>query len=210
LPRFLPRGDRSVLTLFSRGDDPHSHRVRIVLAAKGLEARVVECDPAHPPEDLIDLNPYQSVPTLVDRDLVIYGPGIINEYLDERFPAPALLPGDPAGRAQARVALHRIEVDWYGLVPQLEVGERRDEQRARRLLLEAMLAAEPLFRLKPWFLSDHFSLLDAAVAPVLWRLQAWRITLPEGQPAIERYQQRLFAHPAFRASLSAAEQDMRS
>lgn len=199
-----------MMTLYSRGDDPHCHRVRIVLAAKGLEARIVEIDPARPPEDLIDLNPMQSVPTLVDRELVVYGAGIIAEYLDERFPAPALLPGDPGGRAQARVALHRIEQDWYALVPLLEGGEKRDETRARRLMLEAVLAAEPLFRIKPWFLSDHFSLLDAAVAPVLWRLPRWRVTVPAGTTPIERYCQRVFAHPAFRASLSEAERDMRA
>jgi RNA polymerase-associated protein len=198
------------MTLFSRGDDPHSHRVRIVLAAKGLEARIVEVDPARPPEDLIDLNPFQAIPTLVDRDLVAYGAGIITEYLDERFPAPALLPGDPAGRAQARVALHRIEQDWYALVPLLDGGEKRDETRARRLLLEAVLAAEPLFRVKPWFLSDHFSLLDAAVAPILWRLPHWRVTPPAGTTPLERYSQRAFAHPAFRASLSEAERDLRA
>jgi RNA polymerase-associated protein len=198
------------MTLYSRGDDPHCHRVRIVLAAKGLEARIVEIDPVRPPEDLIDLNPFQSVPTLVDRDLVVYGAGIIAEYLDERFPAPALLPGDPGGRAQARVALHRIEQDWYALVPSLEGGEKRDEARARRLMLEAVLAAEPLFRIKPWFLSDHFSLLDAAVAPVLWRLPRWRVIVPTGTTPIERYCQRVFAHPAFRASLSEAERDMRA
>ena len=197
------------MTLYSRGDDPHSHCVRIVIAAKGLEARIVEVDPARPPEDLIDLNPFQSVPTLVDRELVIYGAGIISEYLDERFPAPALLPGDPAGRAQTRVALHRIEQDWYGLVHQLEGGEKRDETRARRLMLEAVLAAEPLFRVKPWFLSDHFSLLDAAVAPILWRLARWRITVPAGAAPLERYLQKVFAHPAFRASLSERERDMR-
>ena len=105
-----------MMTLFSRADDPHSHRVRIVLAAKGLSVRLIECDPARPPEDLIDLNPFQSLPTLTDRDLVVYGPGIICEYIDERFPAPALMPGDPAGRAQARIAAQRIELDWYGLV----------------------------------------------------------------------------------------------
>ena len=198
-----------MMTLYSRGDDPHSHCVRIVLAAKGLEARIVDVDPVRPPEDLIDLNPFQSVPTLVDRDLVVYGAGIVSEYLDERFPAPALLPGDPAGRAQARVALHRIEQDWYALVPGLEGGDKRDEARARRLMLEAVLAAEPLFRLKPWFLSDHFSLLDAAVAPILWRLPRWRVALPGDGGALERYAQRVFAHPAFRAGLSAVERDMR-
>jgi RNA polymerase-associated protein len=198
------------MTLYSRGDDPHSHQVRIVLAAKGLEARIVEVDPARPPEDLIDLNPFQAIPTLVDRDLVAYGAGIITEYLDERFPAPALLPSDPAGRAQARVALHRIEQDWYALVPLLDGGDKRDETRARRLLLEAVLAAEPLFRVKPWFLSDHFSLLDAAVAPILWRLPHWRVTPPAGATPLERYSQRVFAHPAFRASLSEAERDLRA
>jgi len=197
------------MTLFSRGDDPHSHRVRIVLAAKGLEARIVEVDPARPPEDLIDLNPLQSVPTLVDRDLVVYGAGVITEYIDERFPVPALLPGDPGGRAQARVALQRIEQDWYALVPALEGSEKRDETRARRLMLEAVLAAEPLFRIKPFFLSDHFSLLDAAVAPILWRLARWRVTVPAGVSPLERYVQRVFAHPAIRASLSEAERDMR-
>ena len=199
-----------MMTLYSRGDDPHSHRVRIVLAAKGLEARIVEVDPARPPEDLIDLNPFQSVPTLVDRDLVVYGPGIITEYLDERFPAPALLPGDPGGRAQARVALHRIEQDWYARVPLLEGSEKRDEARARRLMLEAVLAAEPLFRIKPWFLSDHFSLLDAAIAPILWRLPRWRVAVPAGVTALDRYAQRVFAHAAFRASLSEVERDMRA
>jgi RNA polymerase-associated protein len=198
------------MTLFSRGDDPRSHRVRIVAAAKGLEVRVVEVDPTRPPEDLIDLNPYQAVPTLVDRDLVVYEAGIICEYLDERFPAPSLLPVDPASRAQARVALHRVELDWYALVPALESDERREQQRARRLLQESVVASEPLFRMKPWFLSEHFSQLDAAVAPVLWRLQRWGVTIPAAAEAVDRYAKRAFSHPAFRASLSHAEREMRT
>lgn len=197
------------MTLFSRGDDPHSHRVRIVVAVKALEVRVVESDPARPPEDLIDLNPYQTVPTLVDRELVVYESGIISEYLDERFPAPSLLPTDPAARAQARVALHRIEQDWYAHVPVLEAGERREQQRARRLLLESVLAVEPLFRIKPWFLSDQFSLLDATVAPILWRLPRWQIELPAAALSVRRYAQKVFARPYFLASLSEAEREMR-
>ena len=199
-----------MMTLYSRADDPGSHRVRIVAAAKGLELRVVEVDPARPPEDLIDLNPYQAVPTLVDRDLVAYQPSIVCEYLDERFPAPALLPVDPAARAQARVALHRIETDWYALVPALEGGERRDQQRARRLLLESVVAAEAVFRARTWFLSDQFSQLDAAAAPILWRLRRWEIELPGSAQAADRYRRRVFGHPAFLASLSPAEREMRA
>jgi RNA polymerase-associated protein len=196
------------MTLFSRGDDPHSHRVRIVVAVKGLEVRVVEADPARPPEDLIDLNPYQTVPTLVDRELVVYESGIICEYLDERFPAPALMPTDPAARAQARVALHRIGQDWYSHAPVLESGDRREQQRARRLLVESIVAVEPLFRLKPWFLSDQFSLLDAAVAPILWRLPHWQVELPASAQSIQRYAQKAFSRPFFLASLAEAEREM--
>lgn len=199
-----------MMTLYSRGDDPHCHRVRIVLATKGLEARIVECDPARPPEDLIDLNPYLSLPTLVDRDLVVHGSGIICEYLDERFPVPALMPGDPGGRAQSRIVMQRIEQDWYALAPALEGLDRRELQRARRLLLENIVGADSLLRLRTWFLSDHFSLIDAAVAPVLWRLPRWGVVLPATAPAVERYAGRLLAHPAVRASLSGAEREMRA
>lgn len=199
-----------MMTLYSRADDPRSHRVRIVAAAKGLELRIVDVDPARPPEDLIDLNPYQTVPTLVDRDLVAYEPAIVCEYLDERFPAPSLMPVDPAARAQVRVALHRIEQDWYSLLPGLEAADRREQQRARRLMLESVVAAEPVFRARTWFLSEQFSQLDAAAAPILWRLPRWGVELPSTATSAERYMKRAFVHPAFRASLSAVEQGMRA
>jgi RNA polymerase-associated protein len=204
-----------MMTLYSRADDARCHRVRIVLAEKGLDVRIVETDPARPPEDLIDLNPYQTVPTLVDRDLVVYEPGIIAEYLDERFPHPTLSSTDPATRAQARVALRRIEQDWYAVADALEPGlgnDRRERERARKMLTESILASEPLFRLRPWFLSEQFSQLDAAVAPILWRLPRWEIdvtALGSAAPAIERYAARVFARPAFVRSLSEAERAMR-
>ena len=181
-----------MMTLYSRAEDPRCHRVRIVLAEKALEARVVETNPAHPPEDLIDLNPYQTVPTLVDRDLVVYEPGIICEYLDERFPHPSLASTEPAARAQARVALRRIEQDWYVVADALETGlgnDRRERDRARKMLAESVLASEPLFRVRPWFLSEQFSQLDAAVAPILWRQPSWDIDLAAlgaAAPSIER------------------------
>jgi stringent starvation protein A len=204
-----------MMTLYSRADDARSHRVRFVLAEKALEVRVVETDPARPPEDLIDLNPYQTVPTLVDRDLVVYDPGIICEYLDERFPHPPLTPLDPGARAQARVALRRIEQDWYAVADVLEGSagaDRRDRDRARKMLTESVLAAEPLFKVRPWFLSEQFSQLDAAVAPIVWRLPRWDIDLQAlgtSVPEIERYASRVFARPAFRHSLSDAERHMR-
>ena len=132
-----------MMTLYSRADDARCHRVRVVLAEKGLDVRIVDTDPARPPEDLIDLNPYQTVPTLVDRELVVYEPGIIAEYLDERFPHPTLASTDPAVRAQARVALRRIEQDWYAVADALEPGlgnDRRERERARKMLAESMLA----------------------------------------------------------------------
>jgi RNA polymerase-associated protein len=197
-----------VLTLYSRGDDPGSHWVRIVIAEKALEPRVVEVHPGHPPEDLLDLNPYQSVPTLVDRELVVYEPRIITEYLDERFPHPTMFPNEPVARAQARVALHRIEQDWYGSARAIEASEGRDRQRQRKILVESLLASEALFRVKPWFLADSFSLLDAAVAPILWRLSHWGIDLSGESESLDKYARRIFARPAFQLSLSAAERDM--
>jgi RNA polymerase-associated protein len=197
------------MTLFSRADDARSHWVRFALAEKSLAARVVEADEARPPEDLIDLNPYQAVPTLVDRDVVVYEARIVCEYLDERYPHPSLLPTDPVGRAHARVALHRIEQDWYAQLPALEGADRREQLRARKLLRDSVVGAEPLFRARSWFLSEQFSLLDVAVAPMLWRLQHWAIDVPESAPAVQRYSQRIFARPAFRASLSTSERDMR-
>jgi RNA polymerase-associated protein len=204
-----------MMTLYSRAEDARCHRVRIVLSEKALDTRVVEVDPARPPEDLIDLNPYQSVPTLVDRDLVVYDPGIICEYLDERFPHPSLASSDPAARAQARVALRRIEHDWYLAADVLEPGpgaDRRERDRARKLLAESIVASEPLFRLRPWFLSEQFSQLDAAVLPILWRLPRWDVdvaSLAAAAPSIERYALKAFARPSFLRSLSEAERGMR-
>lgn len=204
-----------MMTLYSRAEDPRCHRVRFVLAEKALDVRIVETDPAHPPEDLIDLNPYQSVPTLVDRDLVVYEPGIVCDYLDERFPHPSLSSTDPGARAQARVTLRRIEQDWYEVADALEPGsgaDRRERERARKLLTESLLASEPLFRLRTWFMSDLFSQVDAAVAPILWRLPRWEIepaAIAAAAPSLDRYAARIFARPSFQRSLSGAERAMR-
>ncbi len=199
------------MTLFSKADDVWSHRTRIVLAEKGIQIETIDVSDGNLPEDLLDLNPYHSLPTLVDRDLVLYDSRVIIEYLDERFPHPPLMPVDPVARAQFRLALFRIERDWYSLVQQIGDADRKVGQRARKILRDSILASADVFKAKPYFLSDEFSLVDATIAPVLWRLTGWEIDLPPQQAqAITRYMNQVFARPAFRHSLSRLEQEMRA
>ena len=198
------------MTLFSAPNDPWSHRTRIVLAEKGIGIDIVSVEPGRFPEDLLDLNPYHSVPTLVDRDLVLYDSRVIVEYLDERFPHPPLMPVDPVTRAQFRLALYRIERDWYGLVQQIEQeGAGKDGGRLKKMLRDTILASTDLFKVKPFFLSDEFSLVDATIAPILWRLPRYEIDLPPQAQPIIKYAGHVFARPGFRDSLSEAEREMR-
>jgi len=198
------------MTLFSAPNDLWSHRTRIVLAEKGIGVDIVNVDSGRFPEDLLDLNPYHSVPTLVDRDLVLYDSRVIIEYLDERFPHPPLMPVDPVTRAQFRLALYRIERDWYSLVQQIEQEpDKKQTVKLRKILRDTVLQSSDLFKVKPYFLSDEFSLVDATIAPVLWRFPYYEIDLPpQAQPLI-KYAGLIFSRPAFRDSLSDVEQDMR-
>ncbi len=201
---------RSVMTLFSAPSDPWSHRTRLVLAEKGLSIETIDVDGAHLPEDLLDLNPYHSVPTLVDRDLVLYDSRVIIDYLDERYPHPPLMPIDPVNRAQFRVALYRVERDWYGLALEIEADPTtKAAAQCRKVLGDAIAASAEVFKAKPFFLSDEFSLVDASIAPILWRLPFYGIELPAQAQPIVKYMTSIFARGAFRASLSNAERDMR-
>ena len=198
------------MTLFSAPADPWSHRTRLVLAEKGLDIEIVSVTPGSLPEDLLDLNPYHSLPTLVDRDLVLYDSRVIIEYLDERFPHPPLMPADPVTRAQFRVALYRIERDWYGALEQMDrEGDRRQLPRLRKILLDTILQGIELFQLKPFFLSEEFSLVDATLAPVLWRLPQYQIELPPRAQPVLKYESRIYSRPAFRSALSDVERSMR-
>jgi RNA polymerase-associated protein len=200
-----------MMTLFSRADDPWSHRTRIVLAEKSIHVETIDVQDGNLPEDLLDLNPYQSVPTLVDRDLVLYDSRVIIEYLDERFPHPPLMPVDPVARAQFRMALYRIERDWYQLAQQIDdVTDRKQGQKARKILRDSILASADVFKAKPYFLSDEFSLVDATIAPILWRLPAWEIDLPAQAQVVTNYMNRIFSRPTFRHSMSRLEQQMRA
>ena len=203
---------RSVMTLFSRPTCPHSHRTRIVLAEKSINVEIVNVDGPNLPEDLLDLNPYHTVPTLVDRDLVLYDSRVIIEYLDERFPHPPLMPVDPVTRAQFRLALFRIEKDWYGVSEVLDAANEKDRKqtsRARKVLRESLLSAAEVFAAKAFFLSDEFSLVDASIAPILWRLPHYGVELPAQAEPIMKYAERLFERPSFRNSLTELEQEMR-
>ncbi len=201
---------RSVMTLFSRPTDVWSHRVRLVLAEKNLNVDFVDVDDGHFPEDLLDLNPYNSVPTLVDRDLVLYDSGVIIEYLDERFPHPPLMPVDPVTRAQFRLALYRIAQDWYSLASEIEEGgDRKPVTRARKALRDSIVSSVEIFGAKRFFLSDDYSLVDCSIAPILWRLDVFSIDLPLQIKPIHRYMDEIFSRPSFQASLTELEQEMR-
>lgn len=201
---------RSVMTLFSRPTCIHSHRTRIVLAEKNINIEIVNVEGADLPEDLMDLNPYHTVPTLVDRDLVLYDSRVIVEYLDERFPHPPLMPVDPVTRAQFRLALFRIETDWYQLAEEYDAeGDRRLSAKSKKQLRESILASAELFAADKFFLSEDFSLVDCSIAPILWRLPVYGIELGSQAEPIEEYMKRVFERPSFQESLTELEQEMR-
>ena len=185
-----------------------SNFVRMVLAEKGITVEIVNIDPDNLPEDLIDLNPYQSVPTLIDRELVLYDPQVITEYLDERFPHPPLMPVDPVSRARSRLALYRIQKDWYSLLADLESGTEKNAAKARKTLRDSLSASAEVFGAKPFFLSDEFSLVDATIAPILWRLKRYKIDLPAQAKPVLDYAERMFERESFQASLTEAEREM--
>ena len=198
----------SIMTLFSDTIDIYSHQARIVLAEKGVGVEISYTDPSNLPEDLLELNPYGTVPTLVDRELVLYNSHIIMEYLDERFPHPPLMPVYPVSRGQSRLMMHRIEQDWYSLAARIFRGEG-DVESARNDLREALLALAPVFGEMPYFMSEEFSLVDCYLAPLLWRLPALGIELNgAGSKEINAYMNRIFSRSSFKASLTDQEREI--
>lgn len=201
--------NRGVMTLFSSPESVYCHRARIVLAEKDIQAQIELVDPDHKPEDLFDVNPYNTLPTLVDRELVLYDSRVIIEYLDERFPHPPMMPVDPVSRAHTRLALFRIENDWYSLLPDLQTGEKSKRDKARLALRDSIAAAADVFAARPFFLSDEFTMVDASIAPILWRLGTWNVKLPKQAAPVEAYMDRMFSREGFRRSLSEAELALR-
>jgi stringent starvation protein A len=199
---------RASMTLFSDPLCPYCHRVRMVLAEKGIAVDVVDVDAKNLPEEVTNVNPYGTVPTLVDRDLRLYESRIIMEYLDERFPHPPLLPVDPVSRANARLFMYRVERDWYGLMGRVFLGSNAEAAQARKELRESLVTTAPVFAAHPFFMSDEFSLVDCCVAPLLWRLPAMGIQIPDQAKAVRTYMTRIFAWESFRGSLTEAEREL--
>ncbi len=198
------------MSLYSADAEPVSHAIRVVLAEKAVnvEIRFVSNQDERP-EDLHALNPYDSILTLVDRDLVLYEPQIIMEYLDERFPHPPLMPVDPVTRANSRLYRYRIQRDIYGLVDLIEGDVAGGAEEARRQLRDHLTALTPVFEQTRFFMADEYSLVDCYLAPILWRLLAYGIRLPPRSRGLRAYADRVFEREAFERSLTDIEREMR-
>ena len=196
------------MTLFSDPICPYCHRVRMVLAEKKIAVDIVDVDARNVPAEVMDFNPYGTLPTLVDRDLHLYDSRIVMEYLDERFPHPPLLPVDPVARASARLFMYRIDRDWYGMMRSINQGSDAEAEQGRKELRDSLIATAPIFAANRFFMSEDFSLVDCYVAPMLWRLPALGIELPSAAAAVTEYAARIFEWPSFRLSLTEAEREM--
>lgn len=197
------------MNLYTTSKAIECHRTRIVLAEKEIAHNTIEIDSRKLPEDLIDLNPYCSVPTLVDRDLVLYNSRVIMEYLEERFPHPPLMPVGPVLRAQTRLTLFRVENDWYPLADIIETKGEKAVTKARKELAESIAATADVFSAMHFFLSDSFSLVDASIAPLLWRLPHYGVELPKAAKSIDKYAERIFEREGFQMSLTESERELR-
>ncbi|WOD07103.1 glutathione S-transferase N-terminal domain-containing protein [Marinomonas sp. GJ51-6] len=202
---------RSSMTFFSDGEDHYSHRVRIVLAEKAVTVDIIDVDPFNKPDELADVNPYNELPALVDRDLVLYEPNVMMEYLDERFPHPPLLPVYPVARAESRLFMYRIQRDWARLADRILSSKDKElVAQAQKELREGLISVSPIFEEKPYFMSDEFTIVDCCLAPILWRLPVLGVEIPKEQAkALHKYMDLVFSRESFQESLSEAEQEMR-
>ncbi len=197
-----------MMNLYSGTTDPFSHRCRIVLFEKGMDFQVIDVDLFNKPEDIAVINPYNRVPVLVDRDLVLYESNIINEYIDERFPHPQLMPPDPIMRARARQLLHTFELELFTHVHVLEkTPKSADKERA--YIRDQLTQLAPMFTKQKFLLGAAFSMLDVAIAPLLWRLDHYGIELPRSAAPLMKYAERIFSRQGFIDAMTPSEKVMR-
>jgi len=200
---------RSTMALYSSDRSIHCHRVRFVLAEKGINVDIINVsNDESAAADLAELNPYNETPTLVDRDLLLHDASVINDYLDERYPHPPLMPVDPVSRARLRLIHHRVIRDWYPLVEEIENASAAKAEKARQLLKESIVAANDLFKHSDFVLSDELSLVDCTLAPLFWRLPVYGIDLGKPGATVQGYIQRLISRRSFKLSLTRAEREM--
>ena len=198
-----------MMTLYSGTTDPFSQRCRIVLHEKGMDFQIIDVDLDHKPEDLAVMNPYNQVPVLVERDLVLHESNIINEYIDERFPHPQLMPADPVMRARARLFLFNFEVELFSQIETLEKGNQKQQEKARQQVADRLTELAPVFHKQKFMLGEDFSMLDVAISPLLWRLDYYGVSLPKTAAPLMKYAERLFSRPAFIEALTPSEKVMR-
>ena len=199
---------RPIMTLYAEANDPVGHGVRIVLAEKDINVDINFITQETKPEDLNDLNPYHGLLTLIDRDLVVYDPQIMMEYLDERYPHPPLMPVDPVSRANNRQIRFRVMRDLYGLLDALRSDNEVAAADARKVVRDNLTAISPIFARHPYFLSAEYSIADCCLAPLLWRLAHYGIKLSAQAKPLLKYAESLFLRPAFQSSLSPRERDL--
>ncbi|HYA19417.1 MAG TPA: glutathione S-transferase N-terminal domain-containing protein [Burkholderiales bacterium] len=198
-----------MMTLYSGTTCLFSHRCRIVLYEKGMDFQIVDVDLYNMPEDLAVMNPYNRVPVLVERDLILYEANIINEYIDDRFPHPQLIPADPVMRARARLFLFRFELELFSQIDAIEQGSQKTADKARSVIRDNLMQIAPVFTKQKYMLGEEFSMLDVAIAPLLWRLDHYGIQLGKQAAPLMKYAERLFSRPAFIEALTAPERVMR-
>jgi len=201
-----------MMALYSSENCLNCHRVRFVLAEKGINVEIIHVEQDRSATaDLAELNPYGETPTLVDRDMVLYGTWVVTEYLDERYPHPPLMPVDPVSRSRLRLAMYRMNRDWIeaGTIIETSSGQKK-VAAAKKQLKDSLIASDDLFGLTPFVLHDELSLADCGLAPLLWRLPAYDVNLTERQaPNLHQYMGRMFRRDSFQRSLTEAERLLR-
>ena len=206
--------NRTSMALFSDPLDHYSHRVRIVMAEKGVTGEIIDSDLDSLSDELLQVSPYAELPVLVDRDVCLYDSVVLMEYLDERFPHPPLLPVYPGTRAEIRLFIQRIQKDWCEMFDNLVSAKLSDSElkKTRQEFKSQIIALSPILKEKPFFMSEDFSLVDCCIAPILWRLPLIGIELQKDTKTkpIYAYMQRIFTKPCFINSLSELERDIRS
>ena len=197
------------MKLYSNSTDPFSHRCRIVLFEKGMDFEVIDVDLSNKPEDLSILSPYSDSPVLVERDLVLTDANIINEYIDERFPHPQLMPADPVMRARARLFLKDFENQLFVHMKALESSEKSKKDAAKKIVTETLIQLTPIITKQEYLLHEEYSMLDVAMAPLLWRIDHYEIKLPNSCSPLLKYADKIFKRPLFEEAMSPAEKSMR-